>query len=266
MTDRHARLTVAIVIATWIAATTMAHGRELRMVAPEIPPHFDKSGHGRIADVVREALERCGHSVRFTLVPFGRHWKDYVDRGQFDGLATAEADQTFPGHSTKPFIDLHDGATVRVDSGLASISAATELEGRRIVAFPSADKILGIESLVPRFRSFEMRAERFDQLRPLFAGRADAVLADGLITAHFVTALRERAQAGLEPDIDADSRIAFRRIFASGPQRLYFKDREVATDFDRCVAQLRQEGALRRIAAPYVDKFKDILGNQYPHD
>ncbi|HSI01526.1 MAG TPA: hypothetical protein VLA02_13065 [Reyranella sp.] len=236
------------------------------MIVPEIPPHFDKSGRGRIADVIRLALKRCGHEVRFSSVPFGRHWKDYIDNPSFDGLATAEADQTFPGYSTKPFMQLQDGATVRAGTGLETISSATELAERRVLAFPEADRILGIENLVPQFRSFGMRAERFDQLRPLFAGRTDAILADGLITAHFISVLRARAGAGLEPDLDSGTRLVFRRIFAGGPQRLYFREQAIATDFDRCVGELRASGELTAAAKPYVDQFRDVLRDQYPDD
>lgn len=248
------------------AGAAETEARDVHMIAPEIPPHFDKSGRGRIADVVRAALERCGHQVRFTVVPFGRHWKDYADQASFDGLATAEADQTFPGYSTKPFMRLQDGATVRGASGLEAISSVDQLKGMRVLAFPAADKILSIEALVPQFKSFGMRADRFDQLRPLFADRADAVLADGLITAHFITVLRERAQAGLEPDISPTNKVVFRKIFAGGPQRLYFRDSVLASDFDRCVGELRASGELLRIAKPYVDRFRDILGDQYPDD
>ena len=243
-----------------------AEARDIRMIAPDIPPQFDKSGRGRIADVVSAALERCGHTVRFTVVPFGRHWKDYADDASFDGLATAESDQTFPGHSTKPFIRLQDGATVRGGGGLETITSASQLIGKRVTAFPAADKILSIESLTGQFKSFSMRADRFDQLRPLFADRADAVLADGLITSYFIALLRERARSGMEASINPDAAVVFRRIFPSGPQRLYFRDAALAADFDRCVDDLRASGQLLRIVTPYVARFRDILSDQYPDD
>ncbi len=199
------------------------------------------------------------------MVPFGRHWKDYADNTSFDGLATAEADQTFPGYSTKPFIHLQDGATV-LGGRLSTITSVEELRGMRVVAFPAADRILGIEKWVPQFKSFSMHAERFDQLRPLLANRTDVILADGLITAHFVTLLRERAQAGLEASVDPAKQVLFRRIFAAGPQRLYFRDAALAADFDRCAEALHAEGAVVRIAKPFVDRYRDIVGNQYPID
>lgn len=245
--------------------TTPAQAKDLRMIAPNIPPHFDTDGNGRIGDVVRAVLARCGHDVRFTVVPFGRHWKDYVDNESFDGLATAEADQKFPGHTTKPFMNLQDGATVVAGRGLEGIMSADQLRGLRVVAFPNADRILGIEAVVPTFASFDMRPDRFDQIRPLFAGRVDAVLADGLITANFIQAIRERHEIGQEPDIDPTLAVVFRKIFAPGPQRLYFRDGIVARDFDRCAQDMTDDGTIDRLAKPYVDRYRDILGDQYPN-
>jgi polar amino acid transport system substrate-binding protein len=257
--------TFGIALALIAASIGHAPGATVQMIAPDIPPHFNADGTGRIGDVIRIALARCGHSVRFVVVPFGRHWKDYVDNSAHDALATAEADQEFPGHSTKPFIHLQDGATVIAGSGLAAITTADQLAGRRVVAFPAADKILGITAIVPRFGSFSMRSDRYDQIRPLFAGRADAVLADGLITAHFIQVLRERARAGQEPDIDVNRTVVFRKIFTPGPQRLYFRDRTIAADFDRCVEEMMAGGDVERIIKPYVDRYRAILGDQYPN-
>jgi hypothetical protein len=263
MNDRPIR--VALFAAAACLSATVGQAATIEMIAPNMPPHFDASGRGRIADVVRAGLDRCGHAVKFTMVPFGRHWKDYADNPAFDGLATAEADQIFPGHTTRPFMHLQDGATVLSDEGLAHITRVDELRGRRVVAFPAADKILGIEAHVPEFRSFSMRAERFDQIRPLLARRADAILADGLITAHFIKLIRDRARVGQEPDISPERAVVFRRIFAVGPQRLYFRERSIAEGFDRCFSELRDSGEVERIAKPYVDRYRDILADQYPN-
>ena len=233
------------------------------MVAPNIPPHFDDAGKGRIGDVINAVLTQCGHQVRFTMVPFGRHWRDYK-LGTYDGLATAEADQSFPGFSTKPFIHLQDGATVIDGGGLENITTVEQLAGKRIVAFPNAQKILGIEHMVSKFADIRNRSDRFDQVRPLLAKRADAVLADGLITAHFLNILRDRAKKGKEPDINTGLPVKFRRIFAKGPQRLYFRDKAVTDDFDRCHADLEKKGVLDGLAKPYVDLYRNILGSQYP--
>ena len=258
------RAAFSTVILLVFGITSPSFARDIRMIAPNIPPHFDENGKGRIGDVITRALEDCGHRVRFSMVPFARHWKDYVDDENFDGLATAEADQTFPGYSTKPFIHLQDGANVLVGSGLENIRSADELTGKRVVAFPNADEILGIEALVPKFKSFKTRSNRFDQIRPLFSGRADAILADGLITAHFIGVLDVNARAGLEPDVDTTQMVVFRRVFEPGPQRLYFRDKAIAQDFDSCVGALINNGEIMKITKPYVDQYRHMVGNQYP--
>ena len=251
-------------MACGIASISGLQAAEINMIIPNIPPHFDEQGNGRIGDVIQASLRACGHEVSFTSVPFGRHWKDYVDNEDYDGLATAEADQTFPGTSTLPFMHLQDGATVLSGSGLDNMVEVETLHGKRVVAFPNADKILGIEASVPLFTSFKMRANRFDQLRPLFANRADAVLADGLITAHFITILRDKAAAGQEPDINPSQPVVFRRIFNPGPQRLYFRDETIARDFDRCFRELLDSGEVEQITRPYLDRYRDIVAGQYP--
>lgn len=253
---------VALIAAALFAGS--ARAADISMIAPNIPPHFEADGKGRIGEVISETLKSCGHTVHFTLVPFGRHWKDYQDDPSLMALATAEADQSFPGFSTKPFMHLQDGATVVAGRGLDAITKVEALKGKRVVAFPNAPAILGITDLVPSFGDFRERADRFDQVRPLLSGRADAVLADGLITAHFIGLVRDGAMKGAEPGIDPAIKVKFRRIFPPGPQRLYFRDQALAKDFDRCFEALRASGAVERIAAKYVDRYRAIMGDQYP--
>lgn len=245
-------------IAVWLG-----YAREIRMVAPIIPPHFDEQGSGRIGDIISAVMKHCGHSVTYQMVPFGRHWSDYKDQ-DIDGLATAEADQEFPGYTTKPFVHLQDGATVIEGSGLESTTTVGAFAGKRIIGFPNAQKILGIEHLIPVFASFKNQAKRFDQVRPLLAGRVDAIFADGLITAYFLQLVRERGKVGKEPDVDTTIKTKFHRIFAKGPQRLYFRDKAITDDFDRCHQEMEATGELDRIAQHYVEQYRSIVGDQYP--
>jgi hypothetical protein len=179
-------------------------------------------------------------------------------------LATAEADQAFAGFSTKPFMHLQDGATVMATKSLQGISTIAELRGKRVVAFPDAREILGIAADVATFASYAERSNRFDQLRPLFTDRIDAVLADGLITAHFVNVLTDNARAGKEPEIDPSRQAVFRKIFNKGPQRLYFREEAVAKDFDLCFKKVYDEREVERLVAPYIEKYRPIIGDQYP--
>ena len=96
------------------------------------------------------------------------------------------------------------------------------------------------------------------------SGRVDAILADGLITAHFIKNLRQRAANGLEPDIDVTKDVLFRRIFKQGPQRLYFRDQTIAEAFDRSYDEMNSSGEIERIAKPFIDAYRDIVKDQYP--
>lgn len=66
------------------------------------------------------------------------------------------------------------------------------------------------------------------------------------------------------PNVDAGQRLLFRRVFAKGPQQLYFRDARVARNFGRCLESLEKNGALDKVAKPYVDMYSDIVLNQHP--
>lgn len=214
-----------------LVVAVAAQAKELRMVAPIIPPHFDDQGAGRIGDVIKATLARCHYEVQYTMVPFGRHWQEYKDSASFDGLATAEADQAFPGFSTRPFMHLQDGATVMARRGLQGIKSVNELGGRNVVAFPNARQILGIEGEVANFASYGERSNRYDQIRPLFADRVDAILADGLITAHFIGVLTDSARAGSEPEIDPSLQFVFRKDISGGAATPVFSGSDCRQQF-----------------------------------
>ena len=254
----------ASAMALFLGVAVAASAAELRFVAPDIPPHFEPGEKGRIGEPLALALAQCGHRARLELLPFGRHWKTYAEDARYDALATAEGDQRFPGFSTEPFMHLQDGATVLVHGGMGEVGNVSELEGKRVIAFPDARKILGIDALVPRFASYIELGDRYDQLRPLFAGRIDAVLADGLITARFINGMRADAQREKAVGIDPAIEVRFRRLFAPGPQRLYFRAEPMARDFDRCWKALVATGEAARIAEKYIQPYRSILADQYP--
>lgn len=248
----------------FLAIAVSASAADLRFIAPDIPPHFEPGETGRIGEPLTLALARCGHVVRIELVPFGRHWKTYAEDERYDALATAEADQRFPGFSTEPFMHLQDGATVLAQGGMAEIGNVADLAGKRVIAFPDARAILGLDPLVPRFAYYLELGDRHDQLRPLFAGRIDAVLADGLITARFINGMRVDVQREKAVGIDPTIQVRFRRLFAPGPQRLYFRAEAMARDFDRCWKALVTTGEAARIAEKYIQPYRSILADQYP--
>ena len=261
---RYLRLVFAIFYSAILSGET-ASSKALEIVVPYLPPQFLQDGSGRAGDVVQATLNRCGHAVRFTSVPFGRHWRRYRNEPTFDGLGTAEGDQTFPGFSTKPFIRFQDGATTLKGSGFDAFTNVQQFHGSRIGTFIDAEKILGIEDSVPKFSAFQQRTNRFDLIRPLFAGRIDAIFGDGLITEYFIELLKNNSQAGIEIDIYDGKMSSFRKIFNPVSQRLYFRDEAIADDFDRCYQILLDSGEIEQITNPYVDQFRHQLGDQYPN-
>ncbi len=91
----HLRLIVAglLLAACWLPA---AQARSLRVVTVEAPPLItraeDGSALGAVADVVREALRRAGHTADIRVMPWKRALK-LVQEGQADGLFAASRNE-----------------------------------------------------------------------------------------------------------------------------------------------------------------------------
>lgn len=236
------------------------------MIGPNIPPQIDENGRGRIGDVIKASLLNCGHTVRFTIVPFGRHQQEYMENPAYDGLAIADTDrQDLPGYATVPFHHLQYGALVLANSDLNKIDAIEALHDKRVLVSLKADRLPGITEQVAKFSTFVEHHYNFDKIRLLLSGRTDAILGDGLVMADAFAQIRERTQLGQEPYIDPSVSIVFRKLFPRSPQQLYFRDQSITEAFNGCYKHLLQQGLIDKITRPYVEKHRAVLNDQYPN-
>ena len=117
-----------------------------------------------------------------------------------------------------------------------------------------------IDDLVVALRKV---AEQETQARLLFAGRADAIIGDGMIFAQFNQNLRRRASRGEAMPFDPMQTVRFKAIFPPSEYQMRFRDATVAADFDRCFTQLDEQGRIDAINRTYVDDYRATLGQQY---
>jgi ABC-type amino acid transport substrate-binding protein len=249
-------LFIGAVVST--AAPQASRAADILVSAPELPPQVNESGGGREADSIRAILEACGHSVRFQLAPFGRHWRQYADRERFDAVTTVPPGMELPGHASPAYIRYQNGASVLEGSGLR-IESVDDLEGLRIVTFEDGVNILGLQDQVERFKDIEEVANQVTHSRLLFRERVDAVLSDGLIFAEFNRRLRQSDA----PYIDADQQVIFHAIFPPTPYRMVFRDQGLRDDFARCHEQLEADGTLEAINERYVSRYRETVGSDY---
>ncbi|MEE4376434.1 MAG: hypothetical protein V2J55_02835 [Candidatus Competibacteraceae bacterium] len=258
-------LIIKLLSTIFLLYLSTGYAKEIHMIAPDIPPQIDENGRGRIGDVIKVTLLNCGHTVRFTIVPFGRHWREYIETSYYDGLAMADAQhQDIPGYATEPFHHLQYGAFVVADSDLNNLKTLEDLQNKRVLASRSVSTLPSITGQVPKFSAFVKYHHDLEKIRLLMSGRTDAILGDGLIMADAFAQIQERIRSGQEPYVDPSVLVIFRKLFPSSPQRLYFRDQSIAKDFNRCYNDLLQQGLIDKIARPYVEEHHDVLNGQYP--
>lgn len=235
---------------------------QLVIVAPELPPMFNADGTGRDALIIREALGACGHGVRFRIVPMGRHWGDY-GTGAADGVAVVPPAMRLPGWASEVYARYQNGASVLKSSGLA-VNSLADLVGKRVITFAGGVEILpGLREIADRFADLRERADQMVHSNLLFAGRVDAVLADGLIFAEYNRQLRERSATGQHLPFDPNQAVVFTAIFPPSPYTVVFRNERLRDDFNRCLAVLSVTGRIDDIARAAVEPYRDTVGNRY---
>jgi len=258
-------------LAALAAAAPPAVARPVTVLAPELPPMMSADGSGREATIITETLAACGHEAHFKVVPFGRHWNDYRDSvqgsaqagGQIDAVSTVPAGMEMPGARSAPYILYQNGASVLKSSGLA-VQSLTDLAGKRVITFSGAADVLpGLRAAIPSFGDFRERADQMVHSNLLFAGRVDAVLADGLIFAEYNRQLQEKAKAAGGLPFDPAQPVQFTAIFPPTAYSMVFRDETLRADFDRCLAEMKAKGRLDAIDREWVGRYSATVGDRY---
>lgn len=236
--------------------------RTVSILAPELPPMMSAEGTGREASIIAESLAACGHKADFRIVPFGRHWIDFREGAAVDAVATVPEGMAMPGARSVPYIRYQNGASVLKGSGLR-IASLADLAGKRVITFSGAAEVLpGLRAAIPSFADFRERADQMVHSNLLFAGRVDAVLADGLIFAEYNRQLIEKAQGGGLP-FDPRQDVVFTAIFPPTPYTMMFREDGLREDFDRCYGDLVKSGRLDAIDRDVISRYSSTVGDRY---
>lgn len=252
----------AVVAATALLASsaTLAQAETITIAAGNLPPHLDRAGEGREAEIIKTTMKACGYDVKFMVQPFTRHWDTYKRKTDIDAVATVPQGFDMPGFRSVDYVEFHNGITGLAAANINASSLA-DLAGKRVVGFAGAQDILpGMKEAVPTFASYSEKADQINQSRLLYGGRVDAVLGDGMIFASFAQDLiAQHADAALK--FDPTQAISFKATFAPTPYAMVFRDETVQKKFDECFAA--EKATIDGINAKYIAKFQDALGNEY---
>ncbi|MDX1738970.1 MAG: transporter substrate-binding domain-containing protein, partial [Alphaproteobacteria bacterium] len=166
------------------------------------------------------------------------------------------------GFVSVPYVKFHNGVSVLSSSGMQP-GSLSDLGGKKVVAFAGADSILpGVADAKSSMKSYTEKSDQLSQSRLLFAGRADAVLGDGLIFAEYNAQLREEAKNKKLP-FDPNQEVSFYAIFDPTPYTMVFRSDDIQKDFDRCYGELKANGTIEAINTKYVDMHRDVVGTEY---
>ncbi|WP_042696723.1 ABC transporter substrate-binding protein [Azospirillum sp. B506] len=245
-----------------------AAARPVTVLAPELPPMMSADGTGREASIITETLAACGHETHLKVVPFGRHWNDFRDSAQgtgqgVDAVSTVPEGMALPGSRSAPYILYQNGASVLQSSGL-KVQSLADLAGKRVITFAGAPDVLpGLRAAIPSFGDFRERADQMVHSNLLFAGRVDAVLADGLIFAEYNRQLQEKAKSAGGLPFDPAQPVEFTAIFPPTAYSMVFRDESLRADFDRCFAELKAKGRVDAIDRDWVARYAATVGDRY---
>ena len=236
-----------------------ASAAEVEVLVGDLPPMVNKDGSGREAEIIATTLERCGHTAKFTIQPFTRHWQSF-ESGKGDAVATVPVGMPTAGTQTEPYVSYQNGISFLKSSG-AQVSTLGDLNGMKIVAFEGAASIIpGLSDATGGFKSYREMADQETQSKLLYGKRVDGIVGDGMLFAEFARRLQE---AGAASGVDASQPIEFRAIFEPTPYGMSFRDPAMAEGFSRCFAELEEEGKIAEINTRWTDKYRNALSDNY---
>lgn len=231
---------------------------EITVMAGDLAPMFLKGGKGREAEIITAALEKCGHTVKFKIQPFTRHWESYK-AGKGDAVATVPVGMPIDGTATGEYIRYQNGVSFLSDGG-ADFGKIEDLKGKKVIGFKGAETIIpGLSNHTGAFADYREVTDQITQSRTLFGKRVDAIIGDGMLFAEYNRQLR--SQSGLK--FDPNQPVTFKAVFDSSPYAMAFRNADHAADFDRCFKEIEADGTVAAINKAWVDKYRDSLGSSY---
>jgi len=211
-----------------------------------VPPYvIVGESRGAELDIVREAMALEGYRVVPFFVSNKRRNTEYTD-GITDGAMTVSSNEQLQGHYSKTYIT-YQNVAISLASRYFNIKKTADLEGKRIVAFQTASKVLGSEfsRVISGNNTYMEVAKQRTQIIRLFAGDVDVVVGDINILQWFIK------NSKYPESLDRDQPVAVHNIFPPGYKYVVFRDKSLTSAFDRGILALKQSGRYEEILISY---------------
>lgn len=230
-------------------------GLMLQVQAAEVRVAFGQSvapfadaqdGTGVEIDIIRAALQAVGHTIRPVFIPSARKMIA-LRNGDVEAAATLSPQDGPDACFSEVYIHYQDFVIApkgRYPKGLR----LADLGELRVVAYQLATHHLGPEyaATVKNNPRYMEQADQLSQLRMLFGGQTDVIVAERHIFEHNLKRLAESRFKERPFAVD------YLPLFKPIAYRVAFKDTALCEQFNAGLARIRREGVLERISAAYL--------------
>jgi len=205
-----------------------------RPTAPYVMQNPDGSLTGLEYDLVMAAAQRGGVALKAELAPFGRLPEDFR-RGNFGAVVPANPAMQLPGCLSDTVLVYRNLVFTLAQRGLR-LREPADLAHLDVMAFQNAQVILGPAMTVVRQGNPNYRevANQMLQVRALFSGRTDAIIAERRI----VLNLMRSSEVGL----DTSAALAEHELFPPISYGVAFQRPEHCLAFNRGLEMLKRSG------------------------
>ncbi|MDM4767162.1 transporter substrate-binding domain-containing protein [Pelomonas sp. SE-A7] len=225
---------------------------ELRIAfALSVAPFADpRDGTGLEIDIIRAALQAAGHTIRPAFMPSARKMVA-LRSGEVEAAATLSPQDAPDACLSEVYIHYQDYAITAKGRYPKGIKLA-DLALLRVVAYQLASHHLGPEyaAAVKANPRYQEQADQLSQLRMLFGGQADVIVAERHIYEYQLKRLA--ASRFTEQPFAVD----YVPLFKPVAYRVAFKNQALCEQFNAGLARIRREGVLDRITAAYLPVIK----------
>ena len=233
---------VLILLAVWLAAGSAA-AQAVMFGFRLVPPYVIQQHDGRLAgleyELVMAAAEAGSLQLRPEIAPFGRLTEDFR-RGSSQGFVPANIEMALPGCLTETLLVYRNTAFTLRDRRLP-IAQISDLAHYDVLAFQNAHQVLGpgmdaVRQGNPRYQEV---ANQMLQLRALFSGRTDVVIADRRIFRYLMRS----------PDggVDTSQAVTEHNLFQPTSYAVAFRDAAHCQAFNTGLARIKRDGAFDAI-------------------
>jgi len=213
-----------------------------------IEPWMLKDGKGIIGRVITESFLQSGSTVEFNYLS-NEEALNAFNQDRADAVTVVKKGMV-QGEYSEPLITFHNYVISLAQSGI-EIKDLGDLKNYRVIAFSDAHKYLGADfsNAVANSEHYRELARQELQVKALFDGEAEIIIADKTIFEFYRTRLRNRSPL----DLKWQKKIEFDFRFPESVYHVAFKTTELQQLFNKGFEYIKATGRYKEIVHTYMD-------------